>query len=156
MSINPPTILIDSREQLRWKFTDINTETVALQTGDYSVRGMEHLVTIERKSLSDLFGTLSLAKGNQDHWNRFRRELERMRDYKYKFLVIESIPSRIWKGTRYSKMSPSSIMSQLVSISIEFDIHILFTENRTQSQNYVKRIVEKLWRKHNGVKSLFD
>jgi len=47
-------ILIDSREQAPFPFTGLRTERVALTTGDYSVKGAEDFIALERKSLPDL------------------------------------------------------------------------------------------------------
>ena len=51
-------IIIDSREQRPFDFLsqngDIETERGTLDTGDYSVAGLESRVAVERKSLADL------------------------------------------------------------------------------------------------------
>lgn len=80
------TILRDNNEQAPWTFDGlrhdasdkyrpmvVSIEVVSLYTGDYSLKGYENDFTIERKSVPDLFGTLS--KGRQ----RFEDEHERMR-----------------------------------------------------------------------------
>lgn len=82
----PFTIIFDDRERTGgWKFQGfqgesdekylplvIPTREVHLVTGDYSILGYSHLFTIERKSLSDLYNTLSQGR------ERFEREHERM------------------------------------------------------------------------------
>ena len=50
-----PVIIIDTREQIPWEFRDLPTEPGTLDTGDYSVSGLEHLIAVERKSLDDLW-----------------------------------------------------------------------------------------------------
>ena len=63
MAEPPPPIVIDTREQAPWTFNKglvverfgaaFPTEVGTLDTGDYSVRGLEDRVRIERKSLDD-------------------------------------------------------------------------------------------------------
>lgn len=79
------TILVDTREQSPWSFTEIRgrsdqkyrplivpVKLAGLPTGDYSIEGLADGIAIERKSLTDLFGTIL---GDRE---RFERELERM------------------------------------------------------------------------------
>lgn len=78
----PWTVLVDQREKAPWTFSGISNdkrerlyiprELAHLQTGDYSIKGYETLVTVERKSLEDLAGSC----GN--HRERFEREHARM------------------------------------------------------------------------------
>ena len=43
------TIIIDTREQQPWTFEHYTTANRKLDTGDYSVEGLENLLAIERK-----------------------------------------------------------------------------------------------------------
>jgi ERCC4-type nuclease len=52
------TAIIDSREQLPLDLTPLAMVAGTLVTGDYSVRGLEKHVAIERKSLNDLLALL--------------------------------------------------------------------------------------------------
>ena len=55
-----PVVLVDSREQLPLPLLANHPNwiggerRVALKTGDYSVEGMENIITLKRKSLGDL------------------------------------------------------------------------------------------------------
>jgi len=64
------TIIVDSREQLPYKFQTPSIKA-ALDTGDYSIAGLEHFIAIERKTLPDLIGCLCNGR------ERFERELRR-------------------------------------------------------------------------------
>ena len=51
------TIIIDSREQTPWDFTNgPECERGTLSTGDYSIKGLEDFIAIERKELEDFIG----------------------------------------------------------------------------------------------------
>ena len=71
-----PTIAVDTREQQPWSFSNLPSTRMTLQTGDYSVVGLVDRITIERKSLGDLLGTIGQGR---DPDSAFMRRLERMR-----------------------------------------------------------------------------
>ena len=82
-------IVQDSREQAPYafnapKYAGVTVEVGTLQTGDYSLHGLTDRIALERKSLSDLCGTLTAGR------ERFKRECERGRGLEYFGLVIES------------------------------------------------------------------
>ncbi len=78
----PFTIVVDSREQLPYTFTGMGgpageslvvpTVVRGLPSGDYSIDGMEDRVAIERKSLEDLYGSVTWGR------ERFEREIARL------------------------------------------------------------------------------
>jgi DNA excision repair protein ERCC-4 len=76
--------IIDSREQTPLDLEPLTTITATLTTGDYSVRGLEHVVAIERKSLADLVGCVGSDR------ERFEREVQRLLAYPVRILVVES------------------------------------------------------------------
>ena len=62
------TAIIDTREQQPLAL-ELDTVPGTLATGDYSVHGLEDLLTVERKSLDDLLGCMTSGRP------RFEREL---------------------------------------------------------------------------------
>lgn len=94
---NPFRIIRDTREQLPYSFHGLKTDADKgnkplliqtidrhLKTGDYSIDGLESQVTVERKSLSDLYGTLTHGRA------AFIRELERMQEMEFSAVVVEA------------------------------------------------------------------
>lgn len=92
----PVDVLIDTREQRPYPFSDIpadakegggilkiRTQRVTLQQGDYSLEGFTDQVAIERKSLADLFQTIGQER------DRFERELERLAGYRFAAVMVE-------------------------------------------------------------------
>lgn len=75
-------IIQDTREQMPLIFPEAAVEISTLQTGDYSLKGFEDKVCIERKSLADLLQSLGQER------ERFMREVHRMRAYEYAGIVI--------------------------------------------------------------------
>ena len=76
--------IIDSREQKPLDLEPLTTITSTLVTGDYSVRGLEHVVAIERKSLQDLVACVGSER------ERFDREVQRLLAYPVRILLVES------------------------------------------------------------------
>src|SRR5687768_15410332 len=83
--IPKPTVLVDTREQLPFDFSLfpnwIGTSLrYKLDAGDYSILGMEHLLALERKSLTDLITTLMQNRAV------FFNSCERLTQYRWRAL----------------------------------------------------------------------
>ena len=88
MKDDPLVVLVDTREQKPFRF-DAETHGATcvrehLPTGDYTARGAEHLICIERKG--DV-GDLATCVGRER--DRFERELERMLGFPRRYLLME-------------------------------------------------------------------
>jgi len=116
-------IIIDSREQAAYTFANIKPKPTiiykGLSTGDYSLDGYENKITIERKTLADLFGSTGQGR------DRFEREFERLSSFDYAALVIEAGLGDIFKRPPvYSKMNPKAVFRTLLVWSIRYDVHV--------------------------------
>ena len=119
------TIIQDTREKKPWTFQatgGVNeVKVLKLDTGDYSILGMEEKFMVERKaSVDELFMNLGVQ------WERFEREMERAKPYKYKYLVIEATMRDVYRGSRYSKMSGRFIMARLMHLQLNYGVHVVF------------------------------
>jgi DNA excision repair protein ERCC-4 len=131
-------IVVDSREQRPLWTKDI--EIKALNVGDYSLKGHEDKIAVERKSLQDLFGTL--GSGHK----RFKKELERAEGYDYFAIVVDGSYSDCKKknfaGSFYSKMKGYVIIKILFTLHVKYKINIFFTNGRVESKQVIKSIFE--------------
>lgn len=135
------TIVIDSREQKPYKFT--NAVVKGLKTGDYSIEGLESRVAIERKSKADAYGSLSTGR------KRFEREVERLSDMDYGAILVESSLKGFMIPPKYSKMNPKHAVSSLVSWSVKYKrLPIFFCENRIYGRALVLKLLSKFWKYH--------
>ena len=144
-----PTIIIDTREQNPLPFDDLHiagvksipSERGTLHTGDYSIKGLENICCWERKAIGDLYGTVV-----GDH-ARFKRELERMRDYKYKWLVIECMPSIFanyvnrWRS--WDKFN--TVICSLCKWGAEYGLRIKWCKTREVASDYIARCAIAVW-----------
>lgn len=76
LQVCPFSIIVDTREQLPYTFDGIGcvvpTIISGLDSGDYSIDGMDAMISIERKSLDDLYGSVTWGR------KRFEREISRL------------------------------------------------------------------------------
>ncbi len=143
-----PTIIIDTREQQPWKFSDkVYIERQALATGDYSVKGLEHLITVERKSMDDYVGSIvdSLREDDPED-GRFFRELQRMENIPYRSIVIEQPFSDLVCGRYQSFISPAAISSKTMSFELRQGISVRFFEDRFGAAKWTEEFLSKFWR----------
>ena len=106
-----PTLIQDTREQTPLQFLNLPVIVAGLTTGDYSVRGLEDDLCIERKSLPDLYGSLTSGR------ERFMRELHRMRSYNFARLLIIGSEQEIQQGSsRHRGINPKAILHSLAAI----------------------------------------
>lgn len=106
-----------------------------LDVGDYGVEfedGHVPPVYFERKSLTDLFGTLG------EGYARFKKEINRAKDSKSIITIItEANLSRVYEGTERSFRSGDAIVSQLFTIKVRYGIETVFCNNRRECSEYI-------------------
>lgn len=126
------TIKIDTREQRPYGFE--NSEVGTIPVGDYSIKGLENHIAIERKTVDDLVRCLITDR------QRFGKELHKARALDYFALIIEASLSDLVNGNYRSEMNPKSAIQSLLAFSIRYRLPIWFAESR----EYGQRIVESL------------
>ena len=102
-----------------------------LPVADYSIRGFENKIGIERKNLSDL--VLSISKNRE----RFKRELEKLSNYERKWIFVEATEHECLCWQEFSQMHPNSIRGTLVSIEIKYGIPFYFQPDRRQMERHL-------------------
>lgn len=157
----PFTVVIDTREQAPFAFQNIRADsdqqerpmivpTVinTLQTGDYSILGLEDWITIERKSHEDLYGTL--INGIE----RFERELDRMRAFAHSAIVVECGWSRIVQAPEMSGIDPKCITRQIMSLMLRFPTtHWITCTDRRFAEVFTFQFLRKAhkhWKREQG------
>lgn len=119
-------IIIDTREQLPLDFAryDTDVKRATLTTADYSLQGLENVVGIERKSESDLLGSLTQGR------DRFERELSRLRSYQLRAVVCETSWLRLARGEYRSRMPPHACLQSIIGLSLRYESPFLLVETR--------------------------
>jgi ERCC4-type nuclease len=145
MPDNKLTIIIDTREQNPFLFTSIipapATVVSTLQTGDYSLQGYENQITVERKSLNDLFSTV--GKGRK----RFEAELQRMVEYRFAAVVVEADWLTVLrKPPTRSRLNPKTIYASVIAWQIRYGVHFWFCPNREFAQKTTYRLLDRFYK----------
>lgn len=150
------TIIKDSREQKGWEFeAEKKTNSMAkiegtvveaLNAADYAIKGYEDLLRIERKAgMCELFNNMMPSHNN----DRFIREMEKLKDIKHKYIIVEdnlsndvlslSVP-QMYKGP-----PSNTILRWLLEIQIDYGVHTIFAGNagKRVARNLFDLIVRK-------------
>ena len=141
------TIIIDTREQQPWTFEHYTTASRKLDTGDYSIEGMEDIVCIERKkSINEVANNITES--------RFIDVVDRMSKFKYAFMLLEfdlehvlnypvgsNLPRRLWDKV---KISPAFIVKHLLELQLNHNIKVLFCGCPSNAEKMAEFILKKV------------
>lgn len=154
---SPFTVVVDTREQLSFPFASIRAdadqhrqpiavqvERRALNAGDYSIVGHERRITIERKSLHDLYNTLGQSRA------RFTRELERLMQYEWAAVVCEADWPTVLAGPPpHSMLNPKTVYRSVITWMVRYPkIHWVMCSGREMAEITTYRILERWWKEH--------
>ncbi len=128
-----PTIVTDSREQRPLTFTRFRSERGTLTSGDYSMRGFESVFAVERKSVDDLVGSLTAGR------DRFTKELQRLRGYQFRRLLIEGDRATVEAGAYRSKATPQSILGSLAALEVRYNIPVVWAGDRDTAAGLIEQ-----------------
>lgn len=147
----PIEIIQDTREKQPWtfdsKFYNANTTVAKLDTGDYTIKGFEELLCIERKkSTTEIF--------NNVVDDRFMREMERMQHFQFPFMILEfslkdimsfpyntTIPKYLWKKI---KVKSGFVLKIFNDIQLDFGVHIIYADNTEYATSMAYNIMKRV------------
>lgn len=123
-------VIVDTREQTPWTFEDQSITLVRskLEAGDYSIPGLERRVAIERKSLDDWTGTVLRDR------QRFYRELELLRAYDFRCVIVEAGVREIMSGSYKSQANPSAILGFVAEVAVAQSVPVYLAGSRAEAQ----------------------
>jgi|TARA_R100001129_G_C5269433_1_gene233653 ERCC4-type nuclease len=133
------TVIKDTREQEGYHFSKYDKcEGMIerkLDTGDYSIEGLEEKICVERKASPE---ELATNLGQKKH--AFMNEIERMKPFRHKFILLEfslqdlvDFPegSRIPESQKAKvKISGKYMLKMLMEFQIKHNIHVVFCGNK--------------------------
>jgi ERCC4-type nuclease len=145
------TIIVDTREQIPWEFGFHTTSRKKLNAGDYSIEGLEHILSIERKkSVSEIANNITEK--------RFVRALDKIAKIPHKFILMEfdvddiynfpvgtDIPKRLWDKL---KVSNKYIIKYLTEIQINYDIHVIYCGDSDNAERLAISIMRRIYEKY--------
>lgn len=142
-------IIRDTREKNGWAFANQNVSIVnrKLDTGDYTVEGIENDFIIERKA--------TVAELAQNITSKaFQNEIHRLAGFSHAFLIFEfswkdletfpvnsTIPTHLWKKI---KISSKFLTSSVNTYRLKYGIQCITADN----EQYAERIAFDLMRRY--------
>lgn len=135
-----PVIICDTREQRPLQFTHLPAESATLMTGDYSVKGLEELFAVERKSLADLAGSLTRDR------DRFMREMHRMRGFAYPYLLVIGDDRELSRLVALGRLKLKQAEYSLRAIQTRYRVHVVRADNAEQAARLVETWAFCAWR----------
>lgn len=147
------TVIKDTREQEGYFFSEFNTCAgmieEKLDTGDYSIKGLEDKICIERKGCVE---ELAINLGQKKH--AFLNEIERMQPFPHKYLILEFSAEdliKFPKDTRIPVKNKSALkitgkymLKCLIEFELYNDVHVLFCGNKHSAFLVVSSIFKRI------------
>lgn len=129
-----PVVLVDTREKEPFPLL-VNhpnwiggERRVALKAGDYTVEGMESVLSLERKSLADLVACIVTYR------KRFLASCGRLARLRWKALLVEATLEDIKAGCESfgipSEVHPNAICGTLDAIEAKFGIPVIYASTQ--------------------------
>ena len=139
-----PTVIIDTREQRPFAFAPdvFEVRRATLATGDYSIAGLEAVVSVERKNLGDLVSTVT------HDWIRFRKELWRLAGFPFAAIVVEADPSDLWEHRYEAQVDAASVWGRCNSCMIDHGVPVLWWGSRKYCEPAMGKLMKLLARKY--------
>ncbi len=128
------TCIVDTREQMPLDLAPLRTTIGTLATGDYSIVGLESVVAIERKSLSDLLGCVGQER------ERFDREVMRLLAYPVRAIVVECSWADLEQGGWRSKVTPAAAVGSCLGW-VAAGVPIIMADDHARAGRYVSRLL---------------
>jgi ERCC4-type nuclease len=125
--IPKPVVLVDTREKSPFEFRRFpnwiaEERRQKLDIGDYSVEGMEELLVLERKTLSDLITTVMQQR------ERFFRLCEKISKHRWKALFVEASYEDVKSPYgEYTYAHPNAVSGTLDALEARFGIPVIYT-----------------------------
>lgn len=122
----------------------VRTEPCNLTWGDYSLEGFGDSLTVERKTLPDLFSTVTHGR------ERFVAEMEALATYQHAFVVVEAHEDDIFlrppSGSPGGGPDPKSVHRSVLAFRVRYrTVQWVFAGSRAFGEKVTFRLLEKAW-----------
>jgi len=89
-------------------------------------------IVFERKELFEIFGTLSQG------YKRFHKEILRAKDKQIQVIIlVNGTLTQLLQGSPFSKRSPDSIIKQIFTLMIKYNIWTAFMVSREEMAEFI-------------------
>jgi len=158
--IPKPVVLVDTREQAPFRLLEAHAnwiggeERATLAAGDYSVKGMEGLLALERKSMTDVISSTMTGR------DRFIRSCARLAEFRWKAILIEATYENM-KTPYYTfeelftGAHPNAVCGTMDAVEVKFGIPVLYTSRNRRlaaekAASWLSKQFTYWWLEQNG------
>lgn len=142
------TAIVDTREQTPSDLGEIPWESGSLCTGDYSIKGLEKYIRIERKSLQDLVMCVGRER------DRFEREITRLKGFQHKSILVEADYSEIYAQKWRGKITSKQVLGSIARWQLD-GIPVVVCGPRPQSCQMLQRMLYLCARQYYNINKCF-
>tara|TARA_B100000959_G_C14833851_1_gene563056 strand:+ start:370 stop:855 length:486 start_codon:yes stop_codon:yes gene_type:complete len=154
---DPYLVYRDTREKDGWEFTQsgycAGTEEKAIKTGDYTLYGYEQHLCIERKgSVTELAMNITQP--------RFERELERMQEIPWRYIILEFDMHNVVefpRGTKipaykkkFMKVRGPFLLKRILELQKQYDVPFVFCGK------YAKEVCSSIFKRFMETQNKYD
>lgn len=129
------TAIQDTREQNPLNLSPLLVVRKTLKTADYSIENFEDQIAIEVKALDDFVMCCTSERG------RFEREIERLKEFKYKAIVVKSSWAAIELKQYHGRTHPNAVLGSAMGFALSAGLPIIMAGNHSSAGKLVARLL---------------
>lgn len=131
--------MVDTREQQPFKFP-CSTVVKKLESGDYSIEGLESEVSLERKKVGELYTCFGADR------ERFEREFVRLASFRFAAVIVEGSWNDILRQPARAQLPPQVVRRSLISWAIKYGVHLIPAGSRDMAEGLAFDVLELFYR----------
>ena len=116
-----------------------------LKLGDYSIKGFEQSIAVERKNIDDLWTSLTVNAKD------FKRKMVELSAYERRWIFIDGVESEYLAHRSDRKIHPNQIRQALASIEGRIGIPVHQSENIDASERWMIDVFIKYYCEKRGL-----
>lgn len=151
MEVTPFVVVVDNREGLPYRFSEITadsglpllvrTDSRYLATGDYAIEGYESRFCIERKSHEDAYRSFTTER------DLHVAKLERMAAMEWAAVVVECGWDGLIVPPAESRANPKSVFRSVLAWMTRYPtVHWVLAPDRAFAERITFRLLERCWK----------
>ncbi len=144
VKVPKPIVVVDTREQEGFAYTFerfpkwfAGVERATLRAGDYSIKGMEERLAIERKSLPDLVNSVI---GDR---TRFLAKCKSLATRKRKAIIVEASLAQVKSSYPESMAHPNAVVGTLTALQERWGIQVVWCDTAALAEETAAHILSK-------------
>ncbi len=102
-----------------------------LHIGDYSIRGFETFISVERKNIDDLWTSVTVDA------DAFKEKMIKLAQYERKYLLVDGLESEYLSNRPERKIHPNQIRQALASIEGYIGVPVHQSESIESSERWM-------------------